>query len=412
MKKIFFTLFILLSYSIHAQISKELFFKQFLNSIEKRGRIDETYQAKILGKEIKQEASSLAVDSKLSPGEIKVLEQKKKIREQIKQKRDQEKATTSEKASDIYSEHRNWLKEIAQTHQATLEQWKKAQREYEANIPSIKKSALIDQDILEEIKHKISKKELTKELSQTHYYLVDKILELPIKNQGLRPTCSAFVNSYMLESILIRHNRHQELSEQYLYWASKPDCHNKSCSIAGAWITYALDYSKEAKSVDIPTEQRCPYVNKNNPSNQTQQPLNPNCHNGEYKVVKYELYQNNQNILEQIKKNKVVYLSTKLTENFYKNDGLVLASEQKPNQNKLDHHASGHALAIIGVLPLPDFLWPKEGKNCFLVANSWGEGFGLHGYTCLSEKWLNQNRVLNPLVVISKIVDRLGNTYE
>ena len=91
----------------------------------------------------------------------------------------------------------------------------------------------------------------------------------------------------------------------------------------------------------------------------------------------------------------------KLTPNFYKNNGLILEKEKNIG-GKMDSHSSGHSIAITGFMKLPSVL--NEGSVCFIITNSWGSGWGYGGNACISEKWLLNNRNINPFVSVDSIV--------
>ena len=71
------------------------------------------------------------------------------------------------------------------------------------------------------------------------------------------------------------------------------------------------------------------------------------------------------------------------------------------SKKRMDSHAVGHALLLIGYIKLPKIL--NEGEVCFVTANSWGEGWGTGGTSCLTEKWLLEQRKSNPFVVLEEV---------
>jgi C1A family cysteine protease len=104
-----------------------------------------------------------------------------------------------------------------------------------------------------------------------------------------------------------------------------------------------------------------------------------------------------------LERHKPVILGTRLTPNFYHNKGLVLQSEKDYGPKKLNSHSKGHAVLLVGYMKLPPNMHEKEGKVCFLTANSWGVGWAKGGHSCLSEKWVKEHRRRNPFVVVESV---------
>ena len=38
-----------------------------------------------------------------------------------------------------------------------------------------------------------------------------------------------------------------------------------------------------------------------------------------------------------------------------------------------------------------------------MVANSWGQGWGQGGYSCISEKWMINQKQINPFVAVTDV---------
>jgi hypothetical protein len=55
-----------------------------------------------------------------------------------------------------------------------------------------------------------------------------------IRNQGPRPTCAAFAAVRAVEIKARMEGFGRDLSEQYFYYASKPECQDKPCSKPGS----------------------------------------------------------------------------------------------------------------------------------------------------------------------------------
>lgn len=124
---------------------------------------------------------------------------------------------------------------------------------------------------------------------------------------------------------------------------------------------------------------------------------------GLVQIKKFSEIKTMAEVIEKLKDNTPVIIATKLSENFYKNNGLVLLSDLKTGSASKDHHAKGHALLAMGMMELPVKLKEKEGSYCLMVANSWGKGWGAGGYACLSEKWLLQYRLPSSFISIDEV---------
>lgn len=287
-----------------------------------------------------------------------------------------------------------WKKEVIETRK----QWQKEQdiflgriKTYELNtfaIP-VKKEVIIEQKTIPNL---------------PEVFIVNSAFQVPIRDQVARPTCSAFAGIRALEVILAQNNNPQDLSEQYFYWASKPDCHESPCGHKGSWVNNAYRFSQKHKSIDIPTEVNCSYQTKGMDLNETQIPLPSNCHEGLAKVMSFEDVRTLADVIAKLKQNVPVIVAAKLTENFYKNQGLVTFAEASKKVGvALDQHALGHAFLAIGVMELPPSVKATEGSYCIVVANSWGKGWGSGGYSCLTEKWLTTFRQPAPFVAVTKV---------
>jgi hypothetical protein len=234
--------------------------------------------------------------------------------------------------------------------------------------------------------------------------IVNGAFQVPIRDQFARPTCSAFAGIRALEVLLIQNKLEHDLSEQYFYWASKPDCQNSPCTKKGSWVNSAYRFSQKHKEIDIPLENNCSYQTKGMDLNETQIPLPSHCHQGTAKVVSFEDVRTLADVIEKLKQNVPVIMAAKLTENFYKNQGLVTLADASKNIGvTLDRHALGHAFLAVGMMELPEAIKAQEGSFCIVIANSWGKGWGTGGYSCLTEKWLTTYRQPAPFVAVTKV---------
>lgn len=329
-------------------------------------------------------------------------ENKQKVKEY------QEKQTTSMKPDSFkknpnqtYSE---WRKQIT----TTYNKWRTAQKEFLKNLPKIKEN-LIPINDMPEIKNEkpidetIAKKEISSntlnEIS-ANYNLVPKSFEIPVQNQGFRPTCSSFAGVRAMEILLAKLGNYQKLSEQYFYWASKKDCRDQKCSSPGSWVREGFGYGP------VPLWKDCPYVLIPKGGNETQIPLPLGCQKGFAKANTYTTLSSLDEMTIALEKGEPIIVGFKLTPNFYVNKGLVTLTASSKDKSKMDSHALGHTVLLTGVIKLPADLQEKEGKVCFITANSWGEGWGKGGYSCLTENWVKENRIA-PATMVLKSIDIL-----
>ena len=187
------------------------------------------------------------------------------------------------------------------------------------------------------------------------------------------------------------------LSPQYFYWASKPNCRKNRCSERGSWIVSGLEHSKKSSVKNIPSLNNCPYSNSDLKHNQTQIPLAKTCmKRGVAKVKRYRLIADSEAVRDEINRDNPVVIAVSLSPNFYGRKSFVnlKGAEQR---GRTDSHAAGHAVTVIGYVENPESIRGLEGKYCYIVANSWGEGWGQGGHSCLSEKWLQKFVVKKPI---------------
>lgn len=251
-------------------------------------------------------------------------------------------------------------------------------------------------------------------LDNDKYFVVDGAFDIPIKDQKNRPTCSAFAGIRALEILYFQKSgKQRSFSEQYFYFASKPKCQNDRCSKRGSWVIPGLERSKNHYKKDIPFAEDCPYNGSPISGNETQIPLPAGCQKGAIKVGTYSQVYHFDDIVISLSQNKPVIGGFKLTENFYVNDGLVTlkGAQDKNGKGNLDSHAGGHAILLIGYIQLPKEYKENEGRLCLLAANSWGEGHGQGGYTCLTEKWFNQYRFKMPFIVVEGLIGDKGKSF-
>ncbi len=238
---------------------------------------------------------------------------------------------------------------------------------------------------------------LPRDIPEVH--IVHSAFKLPVRDQEGRATCAAFTGVRAMEMILAQNGETLDLSEQYFYYASKPDCQKGPCSKKGSWVTNGYDYLSKHP---VPLEKDCPYSSKVDAKNETQLDLRESCQQGNVKVSKYERIKSLAEVIDRLKKNMPVIMSSKLTPNFYVNEGMVTIEDSEKNGN-VDSHAMGHAYLAVGIMELPEKLHAKEGKFCLVVNNSWGTGWGAGGYSCLTENWILKYRLPTSFVAVSTL---------
>lgn len=337
----------------------------------------------------------------LSKGQQKIEEIKAKNRQILAQKSLNEKNASEESSllseqdqlkMQVKNTYKQWQKEIKEQRQI----WAKEQALFLGKIKIYQNNTFEIPAPKEEIKEIPLPNDLPEVL------IVNQGFSSEIKDQLDRPTCAAFAGIKALEILLAQNNSNSDLSEQYFYWASKPLCQTSPCLEIGSWVKPALKFSMAQLKADIPSEKYCPYQKKLE-GNETQVPLINDCKMGLVQIKKFSEIKTMAEVIEKLKDNTPVIIATKLSENFYKNNGLVLLSDLKTGSASKDHHAKGHALLAMGMMELPVKLKEKEGSYCLMVANSWGKGWGAGGYACLSEKWLLQYRLPSSFISIDEV---------
>ena len=327
------------------------------------------------------------VPKKMARGEQMVEEAKARNRAILAEQNKEEKSSTVSDLEALKKQDRltrdSWKREVIQQRK----QWQKEQEIFLGRLKVYQENTFIIPAPVE----KITEKKIINKLPEV--FIINQAFSIPVRDQVSRPTCSAFAGIRSLEIILAQNKVNKDLSEQYFYWASKPNCHQSPCSEKGSWVNNAYRFSQKQAQLDIPLESSCSYATDTVLKNETQLPLPNACRQGEVKVESFEEVKTLADVIEKIKKNIPVIMAAKLSENFYKNQGLItLAEAQKSSAPKLDAHSLGHAFLAIGLIELPLKLRSTEGQYCLVIANSWGKGWGAGGYGCLTENWLMHYR--------------------
>ena len=139
-----------------------------------------------------------------------------------------------------------------------------------------------------------------------------------------------------------------------------------------------------ADELNIPLEANCPY--KNVPDdNDVQAPLATSCGQGSLKLEEMRYWCGINELIELLHEGYAVPYASPLSANWEANDGLITKADFTAEGSSV--HAGGHAYLIVGYRELPEM--PEEGGICFMVKNSWGEGWGVKGYSCMTLAWMN-----------------------
>lgn len=355
----------------------------------------------------------------LSQGESKVQEMLQKNRERLKALREGKQTPTpapkqsTDRAAELRAryENRAQAKRDAFNERAReiRQRWAKKRQEFLKNVDQYKAQTYSLEDLVNvgsaakpfEYKGKSL-------LIKGHNYslsgpetVIKGALELTVRDQGKRPTCAAFAAVRALEvlDLKAKTKNPREFSEQFFYYASKPKCQQSPCEGRGSWVTSGLDYLKVSP---MPLASQCPYSPQSVDGNQTQIPLAQKCFEGERLNIKYQSLTSLDQLAGVVTKQHPIIVGVRLTPSFYQTKGLVLHS-QAERMGAMDEHAQGHALVIVGMIPLPEDVKIKEGNYCYIVANSWGEGWGIGGHACVSRKWLEHQLVPRALVALEQI---------
>ncbi|MCF8058830.1 MAG: hypothetical protein K9K67_06025 [Bacteriovoracaceae bacterium] len=314
-------------------------------------------------------------------------------------------------------ETNNWFKENKKKEQQwikdkkkILEKWSTEKQKFNKSIKRVKKYLIPAKTLKKEKAQETPKssgllKSSTEEVvllgasspSVIKQNILSKTFSLPIRHQGERSTCAAFASVRAMEINLFP--KRLNLSEQLFFYLSRTDCQKSKCTLAGSWARIGLETL--AKQTAFMTEEKhCPYSYEFKPENITHLPLKESCFNGKYFLKSYTSINKVEDIYEEVKNRKPTVMGFYVDDLFLINDGLISMGLKKGKKIEKQY---AHTVLAIGSVPLPKELHQKEGEYCHLVVNSWGSGWGIGGYSCLTKKWIESHIIENPSLSVGKV---------
>jgi C1A family cysteine protease len=311
----------------------------------------------------------------------------------MSQKLNEQSVWNKAKKSDIS----NWEK----SKKEMLDKWKSDKKNFFKRLPIYKKNLVSKAVFSSSGTFKQNNDKLQTRFKGSGVVVVPNAFDLKVKDQGKRPTCSAFASTRALEISLAQNGTIKRLSDQFIYYASKPYCQQSPCQKKGSWALSAFKSSKNSSKPNIPSEKSCPYSKSPKRGNETQIPLTNGCFQGEHQLKKFNQVSTLSQIIKALDKGQPVVSGFKLSPNFYKNKGVILYKDAMKS-GSMNSHAAGHAILFVGYMKIPKTL--GEGKVCFISANSWGVGWGKGGHACLSEKWVKNFRFDIPFLAVEKVI--------
>lgn len=290
-----------------------------------------------------------------------------------------------------YQEKEKWEKDKLKI----LNKWRKSKEKFRKDLPKIRRSLIPAKNI---------KTEFEKEnLPGSTYFdsdlkrsvrILSQTFHLPIKHQGERSTCAAFAAVRGIEIKL--QPEKENYSEHFFFYLSRPDCQKEKCSMQGSWARKGLLALK--KGSYLPRENNCAYNYEVKEKNITHIPQEETCYKGKVAIKSFTKLDSLDMIKSEIENNNPVIAGFYVDNEFLENDGLVkVGTKNLKNIEK----TFAHTILILGTLPLPKEIQEKEGKVCHIAINSWGSGWGIGGYSCLTKKWMEAHLIPNkPLSII------------
>lgn len=247
---------------------------------------------------------------------------------------------------------------------------------------------------------------------------VSRMTQIPVKNQGQRGTCGTHAGVGFLEYMVLKKYSSKlstvDLSEQRFYVIARPDLMEKGGGVTdqdggSSWSQgFQVSLGFGGKTVpsndqkyNIPLEADCPYNNAPG-ANEQQIPQLAACRRGSVRVTSVsETFGNSdgkyysssprtaQEIFDYLKTYDLPFPTAVIIDDAWShNDGMITYAADKTPVNV----RGGHGILIVGARRLDEAKFPGEGGMCFLTKNSWGEGWGVNGYACMTLTWFNRYR--------------------
>ena len=226
-------------------------------------------------------------------------------------------------------------------------------------------------------------------------YVIPRSSDIPMRNQANRGTCAAFAGVATLEYSILRDYPEVstiDFSEQRFYYTSKPECQATGCGPSQGGSAYYTGFrqSMMASTFDIPLEADCPYSGTQT-SNELQVPQAAGCSNGAAQINTYSTLNSVQEIVSALDQGFAVTWASPLSDNWmypnkYNKNGIITYADSAKDGS--GRHAGGHAYLLVGYKKLTNM--PNEGGMCFIVKNSWGTGWGINGFACMTLRWMQE----------------------
>lgn len=226
-------------------------------------------------------------------------------------------------------------------------------------------------------------------------FMIARAADIPVRNQENRGTCAAFAALGMMEHVILRDYPEVgtlDLSEQKFYYNSKPECQATGCTPAQGGSSYYNGFNQSLFSteLDIPLESDCPYDGRQT-TNELQTPLASGCFRGAVQIDDFETLNSFSEIINALHDGYAVTWASPLSRNWmypneYNRNGIITYADSALEGD--GRHAAGHAYTIVGYKRLPNMA--SEGGMCFVVKNSWGAGWGVNGFGCMTLKWMQE----------------------
>ncbi|MCP4913409.1 MAG: C1 family peptidase [Oligoflexia bacterium] len=401
---IFLILSFVISWNTHSSV-ESIIVDQIKKSIYKEYDLSEKPKTVIRSR---QEFKNKKEAAEISQGNKRINDVLARNRELLKKRAQMQKRGKKEMLSnkqDQWMESKKSDRDLWQNEKIRmLNRWAKDRQRFLKQIPEYKKTTVkleVPKKVFKKNTDKIIKANLSSMNRDIDYInevkVVKNSMNVKIKDQGKRPTCSSFAGVRAMEIKLKQMGIEADLSEQFFYYLSKPDCQQSKCNKRGSWVYQAFDQKKYG----ISSESQCPYQRKSLTGNETQIPLKKSCFQGSHFANGFNQISSFEALKSQLDLDHPVVGAFKLSESFYDNKGFVF-STRSGGLGK-DSHAKGHAILIVGYMKLPKKISNLEGPYCFLVANSWGEGWGKGGHSCLSQKWVERYMYDTPMISLTNI---------